>query len=42
VLSNPSIRYHDGSAPANIGQEVLKAFLIRIDAKNHRIQFVRP
>jgi hypothetical protein len=40
VLATPSIRYHDGSSPANIGQDVLKAFIIRIDARNRRIQFV--
>ena len=40
VVTNPTIRYHDGSAPANIGQEVLHAFIVRVDAKNRRVQFI--
>jgi Aspartyl protease len=40
-LTDPPIRYHEGSYAANIGQAVLREFTLRIDAKNRRIQFVQ-
>jgi hypothetical protein len=41
VLVDPPIRFHDGSASANIGQAVLKQMIVRVDAKNQRIQLVK-
>ena len=41
TLADPSIRFHDGSASANIGQEVLKSLIVRVDAKNRRVQLVK-
>jgi len=40
ILVDPPIRFHDGSAPANIGQKVLSSMLVRVDAKNRRVQLL--
>lgn len=41
VLTDPTIRFHDGSASANVGQEVLKSMIVRVDAKNRRVQLIQ-